>query len=371
MRPADPLVDGELSLRRHRPADIDGVLEQCQDEQMQRWTTVPVPYHRSDAEQWVTETTVRGWEQGSTAAFAIDVAGRFAGSVDLRLHPGAAAEIGYGLAPWARGRGVMSRAARLALGWAFGELGLLVVHWQAFVGNWPSRRVAWACGFKVEGTVRGLCLARGLRHDAWIGSIRQGDAMRPASRWLDPVALTGRRAGLRAWHATDLARLVEAARDPLNQQWLPGLPPATPDGAAAYLAGQAEWMAGGSGVSWALHASGQPDCLGAVTLRLDPADPGSAEVGYLAHPRGRGRGLVSEGVWLAVRHALLSSEDGGLGLRRVVARIAEGNTASRTLVERIGFRACGRDRAAEPAPGGGWRDMLRFDVLAEELVPLG
>ena len=370
MRTPDPLVDAELTLRRHRPEDIDGVLEQCQDEQMQRWTTVPVPYQRSDAEAWVTETTARGWEEGSTAAFAIDVAGRFAGTVDLRLLPGAAAEIGYGLAPWARGRGVMSRAVRLALGWGFGELGLLVVHWQAFVGNWPSRRVAWACGFRVEGSVRGLCLARGLRHDAWIGSICQGDAMRPTTRWLDPVALSGRRAGLRAWHTADLARLVEAARDPLNRQWLPGLPSASPDAAAAFLAEQAERMAEGSGMSWALHAAGAPDCLGAVTLRMDPADPGGAEIGYLAHPEGRGRGLVAEGVWLAARHALLPAEEGGLGLHRVVARIAEGNTASRAVVERVGFRPGGRDRSAEPAADGGWRDMLRFDLLAEELGPL-
>jgi RimJ/RimL family protein N-acetyltransferase len=70
----------------------------------------------------------------------------------------------------------MSRAVRLLLPWAFrpaadGGMGLVVVHWRAHVGNWASRRVAWACGFRMEGTVRGLCAQRGLQHDAWIGSI--------------------------------------------------------------------------------------------------------------------------------------------------------------------------------------------------------
>ncbi|GHE13564.1 GNAT family N-acetyltransferase [Klenkia taihuensis] len=163
------LRDGGVLLRAHTEADLDAVWEQCQDPDMQRFTTVPVPYAREDA-AWFLEHVRRGWEDGSAASWAIEVDGRFAGSVDLRFGEGWAS-IGYGLHPWARGRGVMTTAAGLALGWGFGERDLVGVRWEALVGNTASRRVAERNGFLVEGTARGSSVARGQRHDAWIGSL--------------------------------------------------------------------------------------------------------------------------------------------------------------------------------------------------------
>jgi RimJ/RimL family protein N-acetyltransferase len=104
-------------------------------------------------------------------SFAIDVGDKFAGSLDLRFQEGAWAEVGYGLAPWARGRQVMTRALRLALSWGFGDLGLRGVQWRAEVGNNASRRVAEKCGFRVEGTVRGLLFHRRQRVDGWIATV--------------------------------------------------------------------------------------------------------------------------------------------------------------------------------------------------------
>lgn len=161
--------DGVL-LRRHRPEDATGVFDQGTDPAMQRWTTVPVPYERHHADEFL-EKVDAGWADGTMAAFAIEVDGRFGGTVDLRLGEGGWAEIGFGLHPAARGRGVMTRAARTALRWGFEELGLVGVHWRAVVGNRASRSVAEKCGFTVEGEVRGLLVARGQRDDGWIGSL--------------------------------------------------------------------------------------------------------------------------------------------------------------------------------------------------------
>jgi len=55
--------------------------------------------------------------------------------------------------------------------------GIGVVYWRAQVGNWASRRVAGRCGFRMEGTVRGLLEQRGERRDAWIGSLRRGEPL--------------------------------------------------------------------------------------------------------------------------------------------------------------------------------------------------
>ncbi len=141
---------------------------------MQRFTTVPVPYDAAAAEGFLRHVAT-GWDDGTLAAFAIDVDGRFAGTVDLRPHPGRWASIGYGLHPWARGRGVMTRAVRALTAWGFHELGMRGIEWRAVVGNTASRRVAEKCGFRVEGEVRGLLLHRGERLDGWIGTLLAAD----------------------------------------------------------------------------------------------------------------------------------------------------------------------------------------------------
>jgi RimJ/RimL family protein N-acetyltransferase len=175
--PAAPeLTDGpDLLLRLPLPGDVDDIVAQCRDPEFQRWTTVPVPYHESDAQAFV-ERVAEGW-QANVARFAIAYQGRFAGSVDLRFDGLGGAEVGYGLAPWARGMGVMTRALRLALAWGFEVAGIEVVYWRAQVGNRASQRVAGRCGFQMEGTVRGLLEQRGERRDAWIGSLRRGEPL--------------------------------------------------------------------------------------------------------------------------------------------------------------------------------------------------
>ena len=117
-----------------------------------------------------------GW-RANVAMFAVAYRGRFSGSVDLRFDGLGGAEVGYGLAPWARGTGVMTRALRLLLAWGFELPGIEVVYWRAQVGNWASRRVAGRCGFRIDGTVRGLLEQRGERRDAWIGSLRRGEPL--------------------------------------------------------------------------------------------------------------------------------------------------------------------------------------------------
>lgn len=173
--PAPPVLrDGDLVLRAHRPEDAQEVHERCQDPEVVLNTTIPQPYGLADAESFIA-LTARWWADGTIATFAVELDGRCAGSVDLRMEEGAWAETGYVLSPWARGRGAMTRAVRLVTGWGFDELGLAGVRWKARRGNEASRRVAQRCGFAVEGTVRGLLVHRGQRLDGWIGSLLRDD----------------------------------------------------------------------------------------------------------------------------------------------------------------------------------------------------
>jgi RimJ/RimL family protein N-acetyltransferase len=173
---APVLSDGpDLVLRLPLRSDLDDIVAQCRDPEFQRWTTVPVPYRNSDARDFLKRVAA-GWRT-NVARFAIAHQGRFAGSVDLRFDGIGGAEVGFGLAPWARGMGVMTRALRLVLAWGFELPDLEVVYWRAQVGNWASRRVARRCGFRMDGTVRGLLEQRGVRRDGWIGSLRRGEPL--------------------------------------------------------------------------------------------------------------------------------------------------------------------------------------------------
>lgn len=119
--------------------------------------------------------------------------GALRGMVGLGVQEARSAELGYWLAPEARGRGLMHRAVRLVLDFAFDPDGLDLerVSWQAYVGNLASLAVAWRCGFRLEGQVRGHALQRGRRRDAWVGTLLRGDPRGPVSAWPGSPLLAG------------------------------------------------------------------------------------------------------------------------------------------------------------------------------------
>jgi RimJ/RimL family protein N-acetyltransferase len=97
------------------------------------------------------------------------------GVIGLHARDPTMREVGYWMAPWARGRGIMTDAVRLACGWGFDELGLGRIEWWANVGNQASRRVAEKAGFTMEGTVRARLLHRGVRVDGWGAGLLPGE----------------------------------------------------------------------------------------------------------------------------------------------------------------------------------------------------
>jgi len=177
LRPPDPpLSDGVVLLRLLVDADIPPMVEACRDPEMQRWTMVPDPYREEDARHWLTESA-DGWESGEAASFAIADAddGAYLGGVSVRSAPWPVGEVGYGVAPWARGRGVATRALRLLSVWALDELGLQRISLLAEPENVPSQRVAEKAGFRREGVLRSFRELKGVRRDYVMYSQLPGD----------------------------------------------------------------------------------------------------------------------------------------------------------------------------------------------------
>ncbi|MEU8618463.1 GNAT family N-acetyltransferase [Streptomyces sp. NPDC048623] len=176
------------------------------------------------------------------------------------------------------------------------------------------------------------------------------------SRDLGRYLVTGSRVGLRSFTAGDAEEFTARARESreLHVPWL--YPPQTADAYAVYSRPLIEDPAregflvcerGGGGIAGFVNIN---NIVRGAFL--------SGALGYGAFAHAAGRGLLSEGLGLVLAYAF-----GPLGLHRLEANIQPGNTASRTLVRRAGFRLEGFSPAMLFI-GGEWRDHERWAITA-------
>jgi len=362
MASAPTLTDGVVTLRRHREDDVAGVVEQSNDPLSIAWTTVPQPYGVEDARRFVREIMPGGWASDQEWGFAIEVDGRFGGTMSLRNQGDRRAEVGFGAHPAIRGTGAMERAIRLLLDYGFDEQSLKVVAWWANVGNWGSRKLAASVGFSIDGTVRRWLPHRGELIDAWVGTLLRDDPREFRTPWLDLPRLEGDGLALRPMTEADVPRIVEACSDPRTQQWLGGLPtPYTEESALTYLQTRRENLARDQGVTWAITEPGASGdlLLGAISL-FDHTREVEAEIGYWVHPDARSRGLMTRAVRVVTTYAFE-----GLGVAKVKISAAVENTASLHVIEACGFRSYGVERLGTRV-GDGHADLALYDLLREE-----
>ncbi|SEB01659.1 GNAT family N-acetyltransferase [Leifsonia sp. 21MFCrub1.1] len=183
------LTGARVTLSTPGHADVDRIAEVCADPAIARWTTVPSPYTRDNAVGFVTSVVPDGWASGRVCTWAVRAEGALVGMIsigDIHEHQG---EIGYWMAPEARGHGIMSEAAALVIGYGFAPapdgLALRRLVWRALAGNAASAAVARRAGFRWDGIVPGGAEQRGERFDEWRGTLLPADAGRAAGDWPD------------------------------------------------------------------------------------------------------------------------------------------------------------------------------------------
>ncbi|MEN0086151.1 MAG: GNAT family N-acetyltransferase [Leifsonia sp.] len=188
--PYPVVLSGErVTLDQPAESDVDRIAELCSDPEIARWTTVPSPYRREHAVGFVTSVVPDGWASDRVCTWSVRVDGELVGMVslgDIHQHQG---EIGYWLAPEARGHGVMSEATALVLAYGFAPgpdgLALRRILWRALTGNAASAAVARRAGFRWEGVVPGGAVQRGERFDEWRAVLLPDDPRAPAGYWPD------------------------------------------------------------------------------------------------------------------------------------------------------------------------------------------
>jgi [ribosomal protein S5]-alanine N-acetyltransferase len=369
------LVDGDLTLRAHRLSDVDAIVEQCTDPTSIRWTTVPVPYAREYAVDFATKIMADGWTSGQEYGFALEAPHpggerRFSGSLSLRWRGDGVAEVAFGLHPAVRGHGVCRRAVRLLVDWGFAELGVEVIVWFAEVGNWASRRVAWASGFSMDGTVAALLSKRGERKDAWTGSLRATDSREPKTPWNVVPVLDTERLRLRPLADEDGDRMYEMLFDEGAKHFAgrPRLLREAPSGDHIVLRAK-EAEAKGERYDWAIADQDDDRIVGHIQVfDLEGIDESEAKLGYAIHPDRRGRGYLAEAMTAVTEWAFTPVAAGGLGRRRLSLRTAGTNVASRRGAERAGYTHIATEPEAFPVGDGDLDDLVVYHRVNPEWV---
>ncbi|WP_225844384.1 GNAT family N-acetyltransferase [Streptomyces sp. HPF1205] len=177
------LTTDRLLLRALGPQDVEAVYAACQDPEISRWTTVPFPYTREHAADFIERICVEGWRDDAVYNFGVFArdGGALVGCMGLvRLAgtlppPTRQAELGYWTAEQARGKGYTAEAGRELCRWAFTSLGAERIEWYAEAGNEGSRAVALRIGFVMEGTARSKVVREGVRRDIWGGALLPSD----------------------------------------------------------------------------------------------------------------------------------------------------------------------------------------------------
>lgn len=119
----------------------------------------------------------------------------------------------------------------------------------------------------------------------------------------------------------------------------------------------------GTSLPWALLYEGE--FVGQLTISaLIWGAARSAQIGYWIDGACAGRGVTPTAVALAVDHAFFT-----VGLHRIEASVRPENTASRRVVQKLGFREEGT-RRRQLHIDGAWRDHICYALTYED-VPGG
>ena len=163
-------------LRAFRAEDLAASLAYQADAASARW--VPAPPGGGGEEVAAYFEAARAAGELLELVIADAETDAYLGEVMLALGEHRVGELGCGLLPAARGRGIASRALRLVAEWSLSELGLARVEVVVACENDAALRLVARAGFHVEGTLRSYLELDGERLDARICSLLPEDLSR-------------------------------------------------------------------------------------------------------------------------------------------------------------------------------------------------
>lgn len=175
MNPPATLTDGVVVLRELREGDRTVVLSTMRDPVVARWLNMPGVPGQRDFDS-LLRVARAGRASGDRTDYAVTETGvdLAVGAVVVSRRARDNYEIAYLAGAQGRGRGLMSRAVRLACAALF-ELGVGRIELRTHPDNEASQRLAERCGFHREGRERRSIWLHGRREDALVWSLLPDD----------------------------------------------------------------------------------------------------------------------------------------------------------------------------------------------------
>jgi RimJ/RimL family protein N-acetyltransferase len=364
----NPIEARTVTLRELTTDDLADIVASCNDPLTHRFVPLlPSPYTEADARTFVLTTAPRQWAAGG-AEFAVadPGTGRLLGCVGIHPRGRGVSEIGYWVAPWARGRGIATDATRAATAWAFSQ-GNARIELRTDLENGPSQRIAIAAGYAREGLQRGASPTRdGGRRDLVLWARLATDPPGPTPRLLPDLPggeLSDGVVTLRPLGPDD-------ADDTYRTHQLPEVaaaqvPPGPLDRERAVRRcayAECQWLAGVQ-AALSVRDAVSDAYAGEIGLYYSEPTTGQAMVGYHLDRPWRGRGYAAGAVRLLAAWAFERT-----GVARLIAGAAPENAGSHRVLEAAGFRREGYQRSRLPGVGGHRIDDVLFALLPDELV---
>jgi RimJ/RimL family protein N-acetyltransferase len=177
--PMAELKTARLLMRAHREQDIEPTVAMFRDELAERWLGAPQPYTLEAGRRWCTDTAhlLRGMGEGINWVIADVNTGDYLGGIGVKATDWLrrSTEVGYGIAPWARGNGYAPEATRAVAEWILRDQSFNRVELFAASANLASQRVAEKAGFVREGVARNAGFTHSGQHDMVMFSLIPAD----------------------------------------------------------------------------------------------------------------------------------------------------------------------------------------------------
>lgn len=187
---------------------------------------------------------------------------------------------------------------------------------------------------------------------------------RPIPRIADlPLVVETQRLVLRPLELGDADALHEYASDAEVSKWMAWDPHTERATTVAFLERMIAARESGTSVGWAILVDGKPAgviSLDGITWQFRAWRVDRAEMGYWLGKPFWGQGYMSEAATAGVRFAFET-----LGLHKVTIGCVEGNEASRTIIEKLGFRFLAMYQE-DFYRFGRWWDHRRYELVASE-----
>jgi RimJ/RimL family protein N-acetyltransferase len=341
------------------PGEADGptVRAAVDDPQTRRYlASIPDEVTDGFARRWCGEDAERIRDQHGVRYLAFEGGNLVAGLTLKRvLTDRHQAEIGYWVAPEARGKGIATRAVRAAVEAAF-EAGLGRIELLAEPENPASQRVAQAAGFQREG-LRRMPAGRGRDRYDFVAYARlssdPGTAVARIIPNLPEGNLTDGVVTLRALQEDDLADVVRL--NSLPEVIETSFGDTSPDALRRKCRRAMSYWIAGERADMVITDAATGAFAGDIGFFYFMPGMGEGMIGYSLLPEFRGRGYATRAVNLIARWAF-----DHVRVARLIAGTAPENEGSQRVLQRAGFtkEAYMKDRL--PGPGGSRIDDIQW-----------